>query len=518
VDSARERRDDRQWIAACFFGTIDRAARACSQQVQSAKLICCFWQEDRLIARAGLLNNILLQCGLLRLLTGTPMRWEQKVQYATISDIGMRRKNNQDSAAVQLCADQEVWNQYGHLFIVADGMGGHAVGELASKIAVDTIPLTFFKSRAVDTHSALLEAIEHANAAIHERGTQNEDFKRMGTTCVVLVLSPQGAITGHVGDSRIYRVRDDRIEQLTFDHSLHWELQRAGRLKPGDAFIPESKHVITRSLGPESSVKVDVNGPHPVKPGDRFVLCSDGLTGHLKDSEIGMIVRELPITESARLLVNLANLRGGSDNVTVVVTEASKTTVTTDNDTAPSAAARPASTSGMGPFWTLAFWVTVVVLAIGAVMLFTQHYVPGGIFFGVSLASFAVLIRQWLMHRKATETESSDITIDSKTYNLTSARTTKEFIAGLTKIERELHRIANDESWEIDWPAHADSIAAAREAIDKKQSRKAMSELGKALDVLVGGLHTHRKRIRSTHISSQTGSTDSSRNKDDSTV
>ena len=114
------------------------------------------------------------------------MRWEQKVQYATISDIGMRRKNNQDSAAVQLCGDHEVWSQYGHLFIVADGMGGHAVGELASKIAVDTIPLTFFKSRADDTQKALLEAIENANAAINERGTQNEEFKRMGTTCVAL--------------------------------------------------------------------------------------------------------------------------------------------------------------------------------------------------------------------------------------------------------------------------------------------------------------------------------------------
>ena len=252
------------------------------------------------------------------------MRWEQKVQYATISDIGMRRKNNQDSAAVQLCGDHEVWSQYGHLFIVADGMGGHAVGELASKIAVDTIPLAFFKSRAGDTQKALLEAIENANAAINERGTQNEEFKRMGTTCVALVLSPHGAITGHVGDSRIYRIRDDRIEQLTFDHSLHWELQRAGRLKPGDVFLPEAKHVITRSLGPEPSVKVDINGPHPVLPGDRFVLCSDGLTGHLKDPEIGMIVRELPIEESSRLLVNLANLRGGSDNITVVVAEASK--------------------------------------------------------------------------------------------------------------------------------------------------------------------------------------------------
>jgi protein phosphatase len=442
------------------------------------------------------------------------MRWEQKVQYATISDIGMRRKNNQDSATVQLCGDHETWSQYGHLFIVADGMGGHAVGELASKIAVDTIPLTFFKSRAEDTQKALLEAIENANAAINERGTQNAEFKRMGTTCVALVLSPHGAITGHVGDSRIYRIRDDRIEQLTFDHSLHWELQRAGRLKPGDVFLPEAKHVITRSLGPEPSVKVDINGPHPVLPGDRFVLCSDGLTGHVKDAEIGMIVRELPIEESSKLLVNLANLRGGSDNTTVVVAEASKEAIPTEPSAETPVAARRKSSTGMGPFWTLAFWVTFVVFGIGGILLTIQQYIAGGILAGVGLISFFILIWQWLARREATSEASSDATIHAQTYTMASARTTKEFMAGLAKIERELHRIANEESWEIDWPAHANSITAAREALDKKQTRRVMSEMGKAIDALVVGLHAHRKRIRSTHISSQTGSTDALRGKE----
>jgi PPM family protein phosphatase len=444
------------------------------------------------------------------------MRWEQKVQYATISDIGMRRKNNQDSAAVQLCGDHEVWSQYGHLFIVADGMGGHAVGELASKIAVDTIPLAFFKSRAEDTQKALLEAIENANAAINERGTQNADFKRMGTTCVALVLSPHGAITGHVGDSRIYRIRDDRIEQLTFDHSLHWELQRAGRLKPGDVFLPEAKHVITRSLGPEPSVKVDINGPHPVLPGDRFVLCSDGLTGHLKDPEIGMIVRELPIEESSRLLVNMANLRGGSDNITVVVAEASKEAATKEPGKETPVAARRKRSSGMSPFWTLAFWVSVVLLGIGGILLAMQRYVAGGIVTGIGAVSFSVLIWQWLAKRESAPARDSDATIHAQTYTMASARTTKEFMAGLAKIERELHRIANEEGWDIDWPSHANSVEAAREALDKKQTRRAMSEMGKAIDVLVVGLHAHRKRIRSTHISSQTGSTDALRKNDDS--
>lgn len=437
------------------------------------------------------------------------MRWEQKVQYATISDIGMRRKNNQDSMTVQLCSERDVWQSFGHLFLVADGMGGHAVGELASKIAVDTIPLTFFKSRAGDVSAALVEAIENANAAIHERGTQNHDFNRMGTTCVSLVLTPDGAITGHVGDSRCYRVRQDRIEQLTFDHSLQWEMQRAGRLKPGDVFLPDAKHVITRSLGPEAKVQVEINGPHPIMPGDRFVLCSDGLTGHINDAEIGMMVRELPPSESSRLLVNLANLRGGSDNVTVIVAEAGQSPQGASADEPLKDQA--GSSSSVGPFWTMAFWLTVLVLGIGAVMLTMQHRIPGLIFSGIGLVSFVLLIRQWLVSQPNDRElrRRGDKTVDSKTYRVASARTTKEFMANLAKIENELRRIANEEGWDIDWDKHRTTIDAARAALEARKTRRAMSELGKAIDLLVIGLHAHRKRIRSTHISSKSGSTES---------
>ena len=303
---------------------------------------------------------------------------------------------------------------------------------------------------------------------------------------------------------------------MTFDHSLHWELQRAGRLKPGDVFLPEAKHVITRSLGPEPSVKVDINGPHPVLPGDRFVLCSDGLTGHLKDPEIGMIVRELPIEESSKLLVNLANLRGGSDNITVVVAEASKEAVSKEPDPETPVAVRRKRSSAMSPFWTLAFWVTIVVLGIGAVLLFTQRYLAGSIVSGAGFISFIVLIGQWMAGRQSDDSSSSDSTIHAQTYTMASARTTKEFMSGLAKIERELHRIANEENWDIDWPSPASSISAAREAVARKQTRRAMSEMGKAIDLLVVGLHAHRGRIRSTHISSKTGSTEQSRSNDDS--
>lgn len=432
------------------------------------------------------------------------MLWEQKVQYATLSDIGLRRRNNQDSFAVQLCSEHDVWNGFGHLFVVADGMGGHAVGELASKIAVDTIPLTFYKSRAGSVSTALVEAIERANAMIYERGTQNHDFKRMGTTCVVLVLSSQGATLGHVGDSRAYRIRKDRIEQLTFDHSLHWEMQRAGRLKPGEVFLPEAKHVITRSLGPEGSVEVDIDGPFPVVPGDRFVLCSDGLTGHVEDPEIGMIVRELAPEEASRLLVNLANLRGGSDNSTVIVVDAGEVP---DGAGSASTDDLDEQRSSVSPFWLLLFWLSVLVTAIGGVLVVMERPLQGAGFLGVGVLAMIGLIRKWMRSRKNPESTESEPSVKTQAYRTASARTKKEFIASLAKIERELREMAVEEAWKIEWPDHETAIHDAREAIAGNNNGRAMSELGKAIDTLMIGLHAHRKKIRNAQIVSQSQAT-----------
>ena len=163
------------------------------------------------------------------------MHWEQKIRYAALSDIGFRRQNNEDACAVHLCPDRETWNQRGHLFVVADGMGGHAVGELASKIAVDTVPHTLDKLRQLAPAEALRASIEHANTAIHKRGTENHDFLHMGTTCTTLLLCSQGAIVGNVGDSRVYRIRQRHIEQLSRDHSLIWETMEQRNMSQRDA-------------------------------------------------------------------------------------------------------------------------------------------------------------------------------------------------------------------------------------------------------------------------------------------
>ena len=218
-------------------------------------------------------------------------------------------------------ASQTVWQQRGDLFVVADGMGAHAAGELASKLSTDTVPLVYHKLTDRTPAEAILAAVEEANAQIHSRGQASIDFKGMGTTTTVLALLPYGALLAHVGDSRAYRLRGNRFEQLTFDHSLVWEMRAAGQLQ-GQVpdFVP--KNVITRSLGPNPKVQVDLEGPLPVAPGDTFLMCSDGLSGPVKDEELGMILGSMPPAEAVRALVDLANLRGGPDNITVIVAKA----------------------------------------------------------------------------------------------------------------------------------------------------------------------------------------------------
>src|SRR5207249_10699397 len=144
------------------------------------------------------------------------------------------------------------------------------------------------------------------------------DFHGMGTTATALILRADGAWVGHVGDSRVYRIRAGMIEQLSFDHSLVWELARRQQKAPEEMQgIPPN--VIVRSLGPEPLVQVDVEGPHPIQPGDAFLLCSDGLSGQVSDREIGAVVSALPPSEACEFLVHLANLQGGPDNITVAI-------------------------------------------------------------------------------------------------------------------------------------------------------------------------------------------------------
>ncbi len=263
------------------------------------------------------------------------------------SDIGRRRSSNQDSLAVAPPASPQQYRTRGWLFLVADGMGAHVAGERASRIAAEQVPLIYEKNASRSPPLALKRGLEQANTEIHTRGRQQPEYLGMGTTCTTLAILPRGALVCHVGDSRAYRLRGNRLEQLTRDHSAVWELEAQGGLSREQAERVVGKNVITRSMGPHASVDVDVEGPIGVEAGDTFLLCSDGLSGQVADEEIGLFMRELPPRDACAALVGLTLVRGAPDNVSVIVarTGAEETSASTageppwqiDDDGAPAA-------------------------------------------------------------------------------------------------------------------------------------------------------------------------------------
>jgi serine/threonine protein phosphatase PrpC len=246
------------------------------------------------------------------------------LEFCDRTDIGRRRANNQDAKAVLEPWSREQYRRRGWLFLVADGMGAHAAGEMASQIAAEQVPLLYEKAASRSPPFALHKSLEHANSEIHARGESSTDLKGMGTTCTALVIVPRGAIVGHVGDSRAYRVRGERIEQLSKDHSLVWELEELHKDAPAADRPTPPKNIITRSMGPHPQVEIDVEGPFPVEADDTFILCSDGLSGQVADEEIGLLASSLPPREASAALVGLALVRGAPDNVTVIVARASE--------------------------------------------------------------------------------------------------------------------------------------------------------------------------------------------------
>ena len=248
--------------------------------------------------------------------------------YCDRSDIGRRRSNNQDSRTVLPPSSPQQYRTRGWMFLVADGMGAHAAGELASAIAAERVPLVYEKTAQRSPPLALRRSIEQINGEINSKGESSPEFKGMGTTCSVLVLLPRGAILGHIGDSRIYRVRNGTIDQLSRDHSLVWELESAGGMSREEAAEAAPKNIITRSMGPHPHAEIDLEGPHPVESGDTFILCSDGLSGQASDEEIGLLASELEPRAAADAMVGLALVRGAPDNVTVIVARAGPEEVT----------------------------------------------------------------------------------------------------------------------------------------------------------------------------------------------
>ncbi len=343
----------------------------------------------------------------------------------------------------------EDWNERGHLFVVADGMGAHAAGELASKLAVDQVAYLYRKHRDRSATDAILSAIREANDEVHRRGQANLSFHNMGTTCSVLLLLPQGAVAAHVGDSRIYRLRRGTLQQLTFDHSLVWEMQHAiqGRGSVDTLALP--KNVITRSIGPHASVKVDLEGPYAVDVGDTFLLCSDGLTTRVEDVEIASALTHLAPPAAAEFLRDLAVLRGGPDNITLIairVLSADMATRTVGVASLTVSEGTPASPQVWLGFW-LGLWLflllTVVLLAMGQ-----MHWAWAALAAAI-LPLLGILAQRLALFREGPLRISHDHGLGKGPYTATQALSVLEFRQRLDQFIEEAQDAALERGWEL---------------------------------------------------------------------
>lgn len=240
------------------------------------------------------------------------------------TDTGCVREANEDSGRHVAPNDLQVRLRKGTLTIVADGMGGHASGEVASQMAVELISEFYYGSEAGTASEALREAIETANAAIFEASETDEKYFGMGTTLVALVLQETTAISAHVGDSRLYRFRSGGLEMMTTDHSQVMEMVRHGIISMEEARDHDDKNVILRAVGTQPEVEVEISEPFAVSAGDTFLLCSDGLSDMIADDAIEAIMQSAgDIHSAAESLIEAAKASGGHDNITVGVVRVS---------------------------------------------------------------------------------------------------------------------------------------------------------------------------------------------------
>jgi serine/threonine protein phosphatase PrpC len=241
---------------------------------------------------------------------------DQTIEIAGLTDVGQRRDHNEDAWTVFSTGPE----QERLVCVVADGMGGHLAGEVASARAVETIERELGEHAADEPATALRAALERANAVIWDEGQRDRDKSGMGSTVVCAVIEGDRILVANVGDSRAYLVSNGQARQITHDHTWVAEQLVAGDIRPEDVVEHPYRHVLTRSLGAENAVEVELYEPFEPEAGDVLILCSDGLTDHVASEEIGAIVAETPAAETAaRRLIDLANQRGGHDNITVVV-------------------------------------------------------------------------------------------------------------------------------------------------------------------------------------------------------
>ncbi len=242
------------------------------------------------------------------------------VEAAGLSDVGCQRENNEDSSLYWEPADNEEFKRKGRLAIIADGMGGHEGGLEASRMAVETIRDVYDAGFRDDPQAMLMEGFAAAHVRIRDYAERHPAFFGMGTTCTAVVVRGYQLYFAHVGDSRLYRMRDANIERLTRDHSYVSRLVESGLVRAEDAEKHPQRHILTAALG--AGMQLDVQSAPAslhVQAGDDLLLCTDGLWGLVREEELGAALRANPPAECCAALVKLARSRGGPDNITLQV-------------------------------------------------------------------------------------------------------------------------------------------------------------------------------------------------------
>ncbi len=254
----------------------------------------------------------------------------ENIRYFVKSDVGLHRHNNEDhfSMVDPSCTGYDL-EQLGVAFVIADGLGGHAAGEIASRMACEEVISAYYRDdlRFPDNADAdkwkirkLEQAIRSAHNKIIHAATEREEWRGMGTTLSALVLTEEKAFIGHVGDSRIYRHRSDEAERMTIDHTKNQAMVDRGQLLPGDGNCLGCGHILTQVLGGYDDLTDVFTRIEDVQRGDLFLLCTDGLHGLVADSEIQKILIKYSLPQTAcDALVQAAIRKGGDDNITVMV-------------------------------------------------------------------------------------------------------------------------------------------------------------------------------------------------------
>jgi len=240
------------------------------------------------------------------------------VEKALLTDVGRKRPHNEDFVGDFEPTDPNDLAASGRVYIVADGVGGGEAGEVASEYAVKKVLHEYYHSTGPDLGERLLSAIRSAHADLYQHVEEHPDMRRMGTTLVAAIVHGERLIIGNVGDSRAYLIRNGEMRQITRDHSLVAKLIEEGSLTAEQAESHPRRNVLLRSLGVDPSVHPDLFEGR-LQRGDQIVLCSDGLTRHVSDEEILQMATRTPIDRAARQLVEMANVRGGRDNISVIL-------------------------------------------------------------------------------------------------------------------------------------------------------------------------------------------------------